>query len=365
MKEKSEVSEDSRSHEHRALHNLERHSSSRHYKSTSKKSSSSQIPETPTKERNKRRSSSEEPGKRVAEEKRKKKRKASEEDNYPATKRTSGKEQAVVGRRQRKELVERQYRKSNEKRISEWKSQNQHSSASESKHPASVVTQHIRPKTQGKGHSESINPPTSKDKSSLTTPSLPITFKIPKKSSAVKPQTSTANWEHVKKSPITSKCSPKIIKSSSLKVMPVRTRPRSSPVPSCSPPVQLAQLSRRKETSAPSSSHASVKHVSHAFFCIHKTEQIPLLGNGTHSLQSENRNPKTLASINPSKIYSDNIQTRGWNRPTCYFNLAPSTFNEKNTGKKAVSCKSKPGVTNLFETVSYFMGTGPYEGLPI
>ncbi|MCJ8749981.1 hypothetical protein PDJAM_G00193770 [Pangasius djambal] len=280
MKAKSEVNRDSHGREHRASHSSVKRSSSRHSTSTSTKSSSSQIPEATTKEQHeweknlgKRRSSSEEPGKRAAEaeEKRKKlmKRRASKEDDHPVTKRRSNKEQADVGRRERKELVEREYRRSNEERISEWKhssrekSQSQHSSK-ESKHRASAVTQNVRPKTQGKGRSESIYPPTSREEPSSSAPSLPITFKIPKKSSVVKAQTNTACWENVKKSPVTSKCSPKTIDSPSMKVTPEQTRPRPtevpSPVPSCSPPVQLVQSSRTNETSTSSSSNALVEH---------------------------------------------------------------------------------------------------------
>ncbi|XP_053087665.1 transcriptional protein SWT1 isoform X1 [Pangasianodon hypophthalmus] len=284
LKAKSEVNKDSHGREHRALHSSVKHSSSRHTTSTSTKSSSSQIPEAATKEQHewgknlgKRRSSSEEPGKRAAEaeEKRKKlmKRRTSKEDDYPVPKRRSNKEQADVDRRERKELVEREYRKSNEERISEWKhsrhekSQSQHSSK-ESKHRAPAVTQNVRLKVQGKGHSESIYPPTSREEPSSSAPSLPITFKIPKKSSVVKAQTNTACWETVKKSPITSKCSPKTTDSPSMKVIPEQTRPRTtevpSPVPSCSPPVQLVQSSRTNETSTSSSSNALVEHAS---FC--------------------------------------------------------------------------------------------------
>lgn len=303
MKMKSEVNKDSCGHEHRALHSSLKHSSSRHYTSTSTKSSSSQIAEVPTKERHecrknlgKLRSSSEEPEKRVAEaeEKRKKlmKRRASKEDDYPATKRRSNKEQADVGRRERKELVERGYRKSNEEHISEWKHSNHEKrqskhSSKESKHPASTFTQTVRPKTQGKGHSESCSPPTSREEPSSSAPSLPITFKISKKPSVVKAHASTASWENIKRSPSTSKCSPKTIDSRSMKVTPENTRPRPtegpSSVPSCSPPVQLVQLSGTKETSAPSSSNALAGHVSHTIFYVHKAEQIPLLRSDTNS----------------------------------------------------------------------------------
>ncbi|XP_060769973.1 transcriptional protein SWT1 isoform X1 [Neoarius graeffei] len=281
MKVKLEVNKDSHGHEHRALRSSLKHSSSRHYTSTSTRSSNSKISEVPTKEwdecsktRGKLRSSSEEPEKRAAEaeEKRKKlmKRRASKEDDYPVTKRSANKEQADV-RRERKELVERGYRKSNEEHISEWKCsshekcQSKHSSK-ESKHPASTFTQNVRPKTQGKGHSVSCNPPTSREEPSSCVPSLPISFKISKKSSVVKARASTASWENVKKSPVTSTCSPKTTDSQSMKVTLEHTKPRPtelpSPVPSCSPPVQLLQLSGTKETSAPSSSNALMEHVS-------------------------------------------------------------------------------------------------------
>ncbi|XP_053542956.1 transcriptional protein SWT1 isoform X3 [Ictalurus punctatus] len=276
MKEKSEVNKDSRGHEYRALHSSVKHSSSSRYTSTSTKSSSNQVPEAPTKERpewrksqSKRRSSSEEPGKR--EEKRKKlmKRRASKEDDYSKTKRRSSKEQADVGRRERKELVETGYSESNEARISEWKPSSQEkihqNSSKESKSPASVLTHNISQKTQGKGHSESICPPTSLTSPTsgedppLSSPSLKVTFKIPKKSNVVKAQTSTSIWEHVKKSPATKKSSPKMIDSPSVKVTPEHTQPIPaevpSPVPSRSPPVQRAQSCRTKETSTPSSSN--------------------------------------------------------------------------------------------------------------
>ncbi|XP_053501064.1 transcriptional protein SWT1-like isoform X3 [Ictalurus furcatus] len=273
MKEKSEVNKDSRGHEYRALHSSVKHSSSSRYTSTSTKSSSNQVPEAPTKEQpewrksqSKRRSSSEEPGKR--EEKRKKlmKRRTSKEDDYSMTKRRSSKEQAYVGRRERKELVETGYSKSNEARISEWKPSSQEkihqNSSKESKSPASVLTHNISQKTQGKGHSESICPPTSPTSGEdlpLSSPSLKVTFKIPKKSNVVKAQTSTSIWEHVKKSPATKKSSPKMIDSPSVKVTPEHTQPIPaevpSPVPSRSPPVQRAQSCRTKETSTPSSSN--------------------------------------------------------------------------------------------------------------
>ncbi|KAF4092140.1 hypothetical protein AMELA_G00017480 [Ameiurus melas] len=203
MKEKSEVNKHSRGHEYKALHSSVKYSSSPRYTSTSTKSSSNQVPEASTKERPEWRKSQKCP------------------ENI-----------------------------------------HQHSSK-ESKSPASAVTQNFKPKTQGQGHSESICPPTSptsREDPPSSSPSLKVTFKIPKKSSVVKAQTSTSIWEHVKKSPVTKKTSPKMIDSPSVKVTPEHTRPIPAevpcPVPTRSPPVQRAQSCRTKETSTPSSSNA-------------------------------------------------------------------------------------------------------------
>ncbi|XP_058248534.1 transcriptional protein SWT1 [Hemibagrus wyckioides] len=277
MKDKTEGNKESHDSKHRALHTFGKHSSSQHYTSTSTKSSSSQIPEALTGERHEwRKSLGKEPGKRPdeEEEKRKKvmKRKASQEDDYPATKRRSCNEETDAGSRDRKELVEIGCRKSTEERISGWKhsspekSQSQHLSK-KSKNQSSAVTQNVRMKLQSKGHPESVYPTVSKESSSSSpsssSTSLKISFKIPKKTSIIKSQTSTACWENVKKSPISSKCSPKTIDSPSVKVSSELTRPKPtevpSPVPSRSPPVQRVQSSRTEETSVACSSNALVE----------------------------------------------------------------------------------------------------------
>lgn len=279
MKEKSEVNKHSRGREYRALHSSVKHSSSPCYTSTSTTSSSNQIPEAPTKERPEWRKSQSKESKRPAS----CYCHAAILDYSVTTRRF---EQADVGSRERKELLKTGHRKSNEARISEWKPSSQEkihqNSSKESKSPASVLTHNISQKTQGKGHSESICPPTSLTSPTsgedppLSSPSLKVTFKIPKKSNVVKAQTSTSIWEHVKKSPATKKSSPKMIDSPSVKVTPEHTQPIPaevpSPVPSRSPPVQRAQSCRTKETSTPSSSNGLLERVSHVIFFVHETE---------------------------------------------------------------------------------------------
>ncbi|KAF5892598.1 transcriptional protein SWT1-like isoform X1, partial [Clarias magur] len=257
-KVKSEAEKDSRGRKHSSVNRT----SSQLVASTSAKSSSSQIPKAPAKEQHersknlgKRKSSSEEAGKRATEgeEKMKKlmKRKATKEDDYSVTKQRSGKEQTDADKSVRKELEEKEYRKSKEERVSHEKSQSQNL-FKELKHVAS----------------DSISPHTSRDKpSSSSSSSFKISFKIPKKSSVVKTQKIvTASWQNDKKSPITSKCPPKVIDSPTVKVTPEQTAARHkevpSPVPSSSPPVQRLQSSATEETRVTSSSNALVQHVS-------------------------------------------------------------------------------------------------------
>lgn len=276
MKEKSEGNKESHDNKHRALHTLGKHSSS-HYTSTSTKSSSSRIPEALMGERHEwRKSLGKEPGKRPDNEegKRKKvmKRKVSQEDHHPATKRRACNEETDAGSQERKELVELGCRKSTEERISGWKhsslekSQSQHLSKN-SKNKSSAVTQNVAMKLQSKGHPKSVYPTVSKESSST---SLKISFKIPKKTSVIKSQTSTTCWENVKKSLISSKSSPKTKDSPSVKVSSELTRPKPpdvpSPVPSRPPSVQRVQLSRTEQTSVACSSNALGERVSHAFF---------------------------------------------------------------------------------------------------
>ncbi|XP_060738807.1 transcriptional protein SWT1 isoform X1 [Tachysurus vachellii] len=272
---KSEGNKESHDSKHRAFHTSGKHSASQHYTSSTKKSSSNQIPEAPTRERREwRKSLGKEPGKRADKEEEKRKdlmkRKASQEDDYPVTKRRSAsascKEETDVRSRDRKKLVEAECRKSNEDRISGWKRSSLEKSPSrrsskESKPPASAVTQNVRLKILTKGHSVSVCPTVSKESSSSlpssSSPSPKISFKIPRKTSIVKAQTSKVCWENVKKSPVSSKSSPKTIDSSSVRE---QTRPKPtevpSPVPSCSPPVQILQSSRTEETSEPCSNNA-------------------------------------------------------------------------------------------------------------
>lgn len=290
---KSEGNKESYDSKHRAFHTSGKHSSSQHYTSTTKKTSSNQIPEAPSRERRDwRKSLSKEPGKRADKEEEQRKdlmkRKASQEDDYPVTKRRSAsascKEDADVRSRDRKKLVEAEYRKPNEDRISGWKRSSLEKSPSrrsskESKAPASAVTQNVRLKILTKGHSVSVCPTVSKESSSSlpssSSPSPKISFKIPRKTSIVKAMNKVC-WENVKKSPVSSKSSQRTIDSSSVKE---QTRPKPtevpSPVPSLSPPVQRLQSSRTEETSDPCSNNALVESVSLAFFFyVHITEQI-------------------------------------------------------------------------------------------
>ncbi|TSL47576.1 Transcriptional protein SWT1 [Bagarius yarrelli] len=257
-KVKSEERIGSQGSKHITIYGSGKHSSSPHYTATSAWRPGSHIPEALTNECRKslgKRTSSEEPERRVAEEeeKRKKliKRKASKEEYYPVAKRRSDEEETRIKSREKKNLEEMGYRKSNEKCISEWKHRGEEKhlgqrSSKESKRPACAVKPNVQPKFQGTGHAESVYPPVSTEKPPSSSPSQKISFKIPKKSNA-KPQTSTACWEKIKKSPIINKRSPKIIDSPSVKVSSEHTRPKPTEVPSllssCSPSVQLVQSS--------------------------------------------------------------------------------------------------------------------------
>ncbi|XP_047674070.1 transcriptional protein SWT1 isoform X2 [Tachysurus fulvidraco] len=286
---KSEGNKESHDSKHRAFSTSGKHSSSQHYTSTMKKSSSNKIPEAPTRERREwRKSLSKEPGKSADKEEEKRKdlmkRKASEEDDYPVTKRRSAsascKEEADVRSRDRKKLVEAEYRKSNEDRISGWKRSSLEKSPSrpsskESKPPASAVTQNVRLKILTKGQSVSVCSieESSSSLPSSFSPSPKISFKIPRKTSIVKAQTSRVCWQNVKKSPVSSKSSPKTIDSSSVRQQ-TRSKPTEapSPVPSHSPPVQRLQSSRTEETSDPCSSNAVVERAASFYVSAETTE---------------------------------------------------------------------------------------------
>ncbi|KAL6485757.1 hypothetical protein MHYP_G00051490 [Metynnis hypsauchen] len=288
---RNKISQDS---DHRASHSSVKCSSLEYYVPSTGKSSSSQTlsrsasvvsSEEQRKKLVKRRSTSEEKRQRspkaafLPEEKSKKieKRKSLPEEGYPVAKRQNTAEQVDVGvvhrkstelTEQRKKLVDHRSRELRQEVVSEGKCscpikrENEHSKETSSSIKNTKATQHVGPKMQDRdrqrGQSHSAHHQTSGVELS-SCPRLPVTFKIPKKSSVVKAQTGTDVWDDHKTSAVIKKHSIPVSVSSP-PAQPNKLRPTdvSARVPPCLethktslPQVQLGQSSPLRERSAP------------------------------------------------------------------------------------------------------------------
>uniref|UniRef100_A0AAR2JLB7 Transcriptional protein SWT1 n=1 Tax=Pygocentrus nattereri TaxID=42514 RepID=A0AAR2JLB7_PYGNA len=294
---RNKISQDS---DYRASHSSVKCSSLEYYVPSTGKSSSSQTPsrsssvvsskelEEQRKKLVKRRSTSEEPRQRspkaafLPEEKSKKleKRKSLPEEGCPAAKRWNTAEQVDVGvvhrksaelTEQRKKLVDRRSRELRKEVVSEGKCscpikrESEHSKEASSSIKNTNATQHVGPKMQdsdrqrGQSHSATLTCHQTSGVEPSSCLRLPVTFKIPKKSSVVKPQTDTDVWDNRKTSAVIKKHSiPVSVSSPPAQRNKLRPTDVSARVPpyleshkTSSPQVQLGQSSPLRERSSP------------------------------------------------------------------------------------------------------------------